>query len=173
MWTHYDIFSRGSSQPRDWSQVSHTAGGSLPAEPQGTPWGKRHQRFTGGLKICITELRLWNGDRPRRSEFKILMGNPEMHWKVSGKLGGKPLGINKHCCSVAKSCPTVWTLLDCTPPGSSVLQDFQARILEWVAISFSRGSSTPGTESESAVSPALQAYSLPLSHQGSQIHYLQ
>ena len=105
---------------------------------------------------------LWNGDRPRRSEFKILMRNPEMHWKVSGKLGGKPLGINKRCCSVAKSCPTVWTLLDCTPPGSSLLRDFQARILEWVAISFSRGSSTPGTESASPVSPALQACSLPL-----------
>ena len=27
-------FSRGSSQPRDWTQVSHIAGGSLPAEPQ-------------------------------------------------------------------------------------------------------------------------------------------
>ena len=30
-------FSRGSSQPRDQTQVSHTAGGFLPAEPQGKP----------------------------------------------------------------------------------------------------------------------------------------
>ena len=30
-------FSRGSSQPRDWTQVSCIAGGSLPAEPQGSP----------------------------------------------------------------------------------------------------------------------------------------
>ena len=30
---------------------------------------------------------------------------------------------------------------DCSPPGSSVHGIFQARILEWVAISFSRGSS--------------------------------
>ena len=29
--------SRGSSQPRDWTQVSYIAGGSLPAEPQGEP----------------------------------------------------------------------------------------------------------------------------------------
>ena len=31
--------------------------------------------------------------------------------------------------------------VDCSPPGSSVHGIFQARILEWVAISFSRGSS--------------------------------
>ena len=30
-------FSRGSSQPRDWTQVSRTAGGFLPAEPQRKP----------------------------------------------------------------------------------------------------------------------------------------
>ena len=33
--------------------------------------------------------------------------------------------------------------MDCSPPGSSVHEIFQARILEWVAISFSRGSSQP------------------------------
>ena len=33
--------------------------------------------------------------------------------------------------------------MDCNPPGSSVHGIFQARILEWVAISFSRGSSPP------------------------------
>ena len=32
---------------------------------------------------------------------------------------------------------------DCSPPGSSVHGTFQARVLEWVAISFSRGSSRP------------------------------
>ena len=34
-------------------------------------------------------------------------------------------------------------LMDCSPPGSSAHEIFQARILEWVAISFSRGSSRP------------------------------
>ena len=33
--------------------------------------------------------------------------------------------------------------MDCSPPGSSVLGIFQARILEWVDISYSRGSSQP------------------------------
>ena len=44
---------------------------------------------------------------------------------------------------VAQSCPTLCDLMDCSPPGSSVHGIFQARILEWVAISFSRGSSGP------------------------------
>ena len=33
--------------------------------------------------------------------------------------------------------------IDCSPPGSSVHGNSQARMLEWVAISFSRGSSQP------------------------------
>ena len=33
--------------------------------------------------------------------------------------------------------------MDCSPPGSSVHEVLQARILEWVAISFSRGSLNP------------------------------
>ena len=33
--------------------------------------------------------------------------------------------------------------MDCSPPGSSVYDILQARILEWVAISFSRGLSQP------------------------------
>ena len=46
-------------------------------------------------------------------------------------------------CSVAQSCPTLCDPIDCGPPGSSVHGIFQARILEWVAISYSRGSFQP------------------------------
>ena len=44
---------------------------------------------------------------------------------------------------VAQSCPTVCDSMDWSPPGSSVRGIFQARILERVAISFSRGYSRP------------------------------
>ena len=40
---------------------------------------------------------------------------------------------------VAQSCPTFCSPMDCSPPGSSVHGILQARILEWVAISFSKG----------------------------------
>ena len=44
---------------------------------------------------------------------------------------------------VAQSCPTLCNHMDCSLPGSSIYGIFQARILEWIAISFSRGSSQP------------------------------
>ena len=46
-------------------------------------------------------------------------------------------------CLVAQSCPTLCNSTDCGLPGSSVHGILQARILQWVAMSFSRGSSQP------------------------------
>ena len=46
-------------------------------------------------------------------------------------------------CSVAQSCPTLCNPMGCISPGPSVHGIFQARILEWVAISSSRGSCQP------------------------------
>jgi len=51
--------------------------------------------------------------------------------------------------------------MDYNPPGSSVHGIFQERIVEWVAISSSRGSSQPEVEPTSPVSLALQVASLP------------
>ena len=48
-----------------------------------------------------------------------------------------------YVCEVALLCPTLCDSMDCSPPGSSVHGMLQAGILEWVAISFSRGSSQP------------------------------
>ena len=45
------------------------------------------------------------------------------------------------CVLVTRSCLTLCDPMDCSPPGSSVHGILQARILEWAAISFSRGSS--------------------------------
>ena len=47
------------------------------------------------------------------------------------------------CCLVAQSCLTVLRPHGCTPPHSSVHGIVQARILEWTAISYSRGFSLP------------------------------
>ena len=71
------------------------------------------------------------------------------------------------CAQSLQSCLTLCDLMDCSPPGSSVHWISQARILEWIAISSSRGSSRPGVEPVSHVASAPQADSLPLSHWGS------
>ena len=42
---------------------------------------------------------------------------------------------------VAQSCPTLFDPMDCSPASSTVHGISQERILEWVAIPFSRGSS--------------------------------
>ena len=50
------------------------------------------------------------------------------------------------CCACAQSlwfCPSLWDHVDCSPPGFSVPRVLQARILGWVAMRFSRGSSQP------------------------------
>ena len=44
---------------------------------------------------------------------------------------------------VAQSYPTLWDPVDCSLPGSSTHGILQTRILEWVSIAFSRGSSWP------------------------------
>ena len=51
---------------------------------------------------------------------------------------------------VAELCLTLCNPMDCSPPGSSVHGILQARILEWVAIPFSRVSSWPKVEPRSS-----------------------
>ena len=49
---------------------------------------------------------------------------------------------------VAQSCLPLCNPMDCSLPGSSIHGIFQARILEWFGISFSRGSSQPGDRTQ-------------------------
>ena len=86
-------FSRGSSQLRDWTRVSHIAGRFF------TIWATREAR------------------------------------------ANKDWGIINCEGEVDQSCLTLCNPMDCSPPGSSVHGIFQARVLEWIAISFSRGPS--------------------------------
>ena len=59
---------------------------------------------------------------------KIMASSPITSWKIS----------SVQFSSVSQSCPTLCDPTDCSPLGSSVHGFFQARILEWVAISFLR-----------------------------------
>ena len=84
------------------------------------------------VTLCVLSfiIRLWTllfcvVRRDHEKELHICMF---IHWKVK-----------------VKSLSRVWLCdpVDCSPPGSSIHGILQARILEWVAISFSRGSSPP------------------------------
>ena len=68
---------------------------------------------------------------------------------------------------VSQLCPTLSDPMDCSLPGSSIHGIFQAIVLEWIAISFSRGDlPNPGIEPRS---PALQMDSLPDEPEGKPI----
>ena len=54
------------------------------------------------------------------------------HWSVL------PFPSPMHESEVAQSCPTLSNPMNCSPPGSLVHGIFQARVLEWVAIAFSK-----------------------------------
>ena len=55
----------------------------------------------------------------------------------------EPGGLQTMGFRVTESCPTLCDPMDCSPPGSYVHGILQAIILEWIAISYSRGSSRP------------------------------
>ena len=75
--------------------------------------------------------------------------------------------LTQGACSVAQSCLTLCNLMDCSPPGSSACGVSQARILEWVAILFSRGIFlTQGWDPCLLSLLHWQVDSLPLSHLG-------
>ena len=96
--------------------------------------------------------------------------NPLFFWAdvlVISSFSGKSPLLSVFC---AQSLSCVWLFvipMDCSLPGSSVHGIFQARILEWVAVSFSRGFVLT-QESNQCLLQLLhwQADSLPLSHLG-------
>ena len=57
--------------------------------------------------------------------------------------GGTSVSNTVHACSATLLCPTLCDPMDCSPLGSPVHGISQERILEWVAITLSRGSSWP------------------------------
>ena len=89
--------------------------------------------------------KLWAGIQ-RRTGWKE---GAWKHFSVSrpwGEGGRKAFILTEHlfvCALVAQSCPTLCDPVDCSPMGSSVPGILLARILEWVAILFPRGSSWP------------------------------
>ena len=115
-----------------------------------TPWAVAHQ---APLSMGFLRQEYWSGlpfpslgDLPHRRIkplFPALAGG-----FFTSEPPGKPknmyMYMNMYQFSpVAQSCPTLCNPMDCSPPGSSIHGILQARILEWVAISSSRGSSRP------------------------------
>ena len=83
----------------------------------------------------------WNVRRGWRMEMKPQEGNTGLAGKVDEPWGKSLENESEVKVLVAQSCQTLCDPMDCSPPGSSVHGILQARVLEWVAILFSRISS--------------------------------
>ena len=139
-----------------------------PASCKAQPKKKKEDRVTPGscVRLGLACLVLWAGrqlEPTTQGEAGTVHGlhdrgpfarGPYL-WKQNGK-GNLQWGHSRHsqfyhisrpcmhaACLVTQLCLTLCDPQDSSPPGSSVHGISQARILEWVAISFSRGSSLP------------------------------
>ena len=75
-----------------------------------------------------------------RTKNQVEMSKDSLAWE---KNGIRAALIQPSQSEVSQLCPTLCDPVNCSLPGSSVHGVLQARILEWVAISISRGSSWP------------------------------
>ena len=90
------------------------------------------------LKIVLTNP--WTNNRnPVR--FAVLLGKIDISILI-------PKWTVCVCMKVAQSCPTLCNPMDYSSPDSSVHGILKARILEWVAFPFSRGSSHPRDQTQ-------------------------
>ena len=89
-------------------------------------------RWKLGLQLkCLTHY-LISYDAPSKKLWLFwVIKNIHIWWSTVFKM----FMLGSYCL-VAKLCLTLWNPTDCSPPGSSDHEIFQARILEWVAISF-------------------------------------
>ena len=102
---------------------------SLPAEPLGKPKNTGVGSLSLLQRIFLTQESNWG-----------LLHCQRILYQLSYQVKVKAL--------VTQSCRTLCEPTDCSLPGCSIQGIFQARILEWVAISFSRGSPRPRDQTQ-------------------------
>ena len=128
----------------------------LPAQPPGG--------IPNWPKLCCHPLKIYS---PGGSIWLAVLDLVFVRWGDNCLLGLQsggdifPIMILLCICVCVLRCVWLWNPMDYSPPGSSLHGILQARILEWVVISFSKRSSRPRGWT---MSPALHTNSLPLHH---------
>ena len=124
--------SRGLLAPRvRWGEGGWT-------DASGLGWGVQAGNVTGIITGRKRKGQVGHGQIHAGDGGLLEATQSQMYWPSEAQLH-----FLESESEVAQSCPTLCDPMDCSPPGSSVHGIFQARVLEWVAISFSRGSSQP------------------------------
>ena len=122
-------FSRRTSWPRDWTQVFRIAGRCFTIWATREAWGIQNQAVSPKVHgpLLISRLTDWGIKTYLSWSHWMLLDNKRCRWVTV----------------VTQLCPTLCNSVDCSSAGSSVHGVFQTRILEWVVIFSSRGSSWP------------------------------
>ena len=118
--------------PWEWEQQSRIRNAPAPPGPHTGRLGS--EALTGSYSLAHLSPS-WSLSLLRRGT-----GLFDLQWPLTASFGA-PWGKWKS--EVSQSCPTLCDHKDCSLPGSSIHGIFQARVLEWVATSFSRKSSQP------------------------------
>ena len=105
-------------------------------------WNKGEEKIFLAAPCSFGDLSSLTRDRTQTPPVKVQSSNHRTAREVFFKRHQRSL-LKAEWSEVSQSCPTLCDPMDCSLPGSSVHGIFQARVLEWVAISFSRGSSQP------------------------------
>ena len=103
---------------------------SLLSEPPGKRISRVHEGFKNSIIMTLFYLQ-FKQMKPTTQYYTLLYDEAK---KYPWRLFPNALKVESE---VAQSCPTLCDPVDCSPPGSSVHGILQARVLEWVAISFS------------------------------------
>ena len=112
---------------------------------------------------AVYEREIWLCVPPEGRHIPVVASNRCRFWLIILVLDIMVMVTNIFVC--AQKWQTPCDLMDCSLPGSSALGIFQARIPAWVAISFSKGSSSLRDQTGiSCGSLHWKAGSLPLSH---------
>ena len=169
--------SMGFSRQEYWSGVSCSPPGDLPHQGL-NPCLLHHLHWQArSLPLETPGKPLYQGVIPHSvlstGARKFILGVGEIYYVTAQGLD-KTLKADFYCYTyrhggglLASVVSDSVTPMDCSPPGSSVQGIFQIRILEWVAISFSRGSSWPRDWTHISCISRQVLYLL--SHQGSQL----
>ena len=141
------VWSLGQEDPLEEGMATDFPGGARSKEPTCQCRCERH-RFNPWVRK-IPWRRKWQPTpvfMPEESHGQRSLAGYSLglqRWALTNLSPISPRKSVKVKVLVAQSCPTLWDPMDCSPPDSSIHGILQARIQEWLAISFSRGSSQP------------------------------
>ena len=126
----------------EWVAISFSGGSSQPGDRTHIPWIDRQIIYHGGTREALTVhyiLIIWVSSDTIVKGCAVCAVSEGSSWSNREMTPWSEVKWS----GVAQSCPTLCNPMDCSPAGSSIHGIFQARVLDWVAISFPRGSSWP------------------------------